>query len=294
MRTALAAWCVAFGAGAAIGAAPQATFRSQVSAVRLDVLVTNGGRPVAGLTGADFEVIDNGVRQAVSVVSGEQPPLDVVFALDRSDSVAGETLERLKEAVSVAARGLRAVDRAALLTFSQTLVLDARLEEWPATFADAVRRVSAGGATAAVDAVFAALSVAEGTGRRTLVLLFSDGFDNRSWLTPSEVVRAARESEVVICGVAFVPKTGRPAQSSAEPHVELLRRLSEATGGEVFTTERGADLAPAFERLLASMRARYLLSYSASGVDARGWHEVKVRLTRARGTVIVRPGYRVK
>jgi hypothetical protein len=198
VRTALLAALVVTSAAGAVGARPQATFRSQVTAVRLDVLVVNDGRPVAGLTSSEFEVFDNGVRQEVTAVQAESTPLDVVFALDRSQSVGGETLIRLKE--------------------------------------------------------------------------------------------AARESEVVIGGVAFVPPEDRRIDTPP-PQVAFMRRLTEATGGEVVEARRGADLAPTFVRILDTMRARYLLTYTASGTNARGWHTLKVRLRHARGTVVVRPGY---
>jgi VWFA-related protein len=267
-------------------------FRAQVSAVRLDVLVRDGNRPVAGLTSSDFEVTDNGVRQAVEAVQAADTPLDVVFVLDRSQSVAGETLSRLKEAVGATTAGLRPADRAALLTFAHDVSLDSPFEADRAAFAAAVSRVTAGGATSALDAVYGALLVAEGSGRRTLVLLFSDGFDNRSWLTAGDIVRTARESEAVICGVAFVLPT--LARGDRPPHVELLRTLSGATGGELVAIDRGADLAPTFVRILDTMRARYLLTYTPAGAETRGWHELKVRLTGARGTVVARPGYFVR
>ena len=41
-------------------------FRSGVSVVRVDVLATDGGRPLEGLTAADFELTDNGVPQDVT------------------------------------------------------------------------------------------------------------------------------------------------------------------------------------------------------------------------------------
>ena len=44
------------------------TFSSKVEAVRVDVLVTEDGKPVRGLRAADFEILDNGVRQTVDIV----------------------------------------------------------------------------------------------------------------------------------------------------------------------------------------------------------------------------------
>jgi len=47
----------------------QQVFRAGTQAVLVDVLVTDRNRPVAGLTTADFELRDNGVRQTIDSVS---------------------------------------------------------------------------------------------------------------------------------------------------------------------------------------------------------------------------------
>jgi hypothetical protein len=79
---------------------PGQTFRSGAEAVRVDVLVTDGNHPVGGLTAADFEVRDSGVRQRVDSVAFEDVPLNVMLALDTSDSVAGPPLLHLKTAAA--------------------------------------------------------------------------------------------------------------------------------------------------------------------------------------------------
>jgi hypothetical protein len=50
---------------------------------------TAGARPDAG----GLRALDNGVPQQVDLVSYEQIPLNIVLALDMSDSVAGDRLE---------------------------------------------------------------------------------------------------------------------------------------------------------------------------------------------------------
>ena len=70
-----------------------AVFSSKVEAVRVDVLVTDNSRAILGLGPSDFELSDNGVPQHVELVSFDQIPLNVILALDMSDSVAGERLE---------------------------------------------------------------------------------------------------------------------------------------------------------------------------------------------------------
>jgi hypothetical protein len=75
--------------GATIAASPQTpTFSSRLEVVRVDVLVTEDGRPVHGLKPADFDIRDEGVPQTVDIVSFEEIPLNVVLAMDISDSVS--------------------------------------------------------------------------------------------------------------------------------------------------------------------------------------------------------------
>ena len=96
MRLAL----VAIGISLAVtGIAGQPTFTARVDGVRVDVLVVDGSRKaLRGLTPADFDIRDNGVPQQVDVVSFGEIPLSVALALDLSESVAGEPLNRLQQA----------------------------------------------------------------------------------------------------------------------------------------------------------------------------------------------------
>src|SRR5580765_5601732 len=79
---------------AQVASVPQTTFRSGVEVVELDVSVTRGGVPVAGLTARDFALTDNGAAQEVASVTLEKLPLSVTMVLDTSQSVAGERLRR--------------------------------------------------------------------------------------------------------------------------------------------------------------------------------------------------------
>src|SRR5215203_1982121 len=77
-------------------AAQQPTFSTRADSGRVDVLVTEGGRPVLGLTPADFEIRDQGVLQQVDLASFEQVPISLVLALDASYSVRGQPLQQLQ------------------------------------------------------------------------------------------------------------------------------------------------------------------------------------------------------
>src|SRR4051812_19882225 len=87
--------------------AQQPTFSTRADSVRVDVLVTAGGRPVPNLMPADFEVRDNGVLQQVDLTSFEQVPISLVLALDASYSVRGQPLQQLQLAGQALLDGLR-------------------------------------------------------------------------------------------------------------------------------------------------------------------------------------------
>src|SRR3990170_3559331 len=107
----------------AVVAAQAPTFSTRLEVVRVDVLVTDRDQIVRGLGPSDFQIRDDGVLQQVDLVSFEQLPVNVLLALDASDSVTGERLEQLRQAGRALLNRLAPEDRAALLTFSHAVAL---------------------------------------------------------------------------------------------------------------------------------------------------------------------------
>jgi Ca-activated chloride channel homolog len=261
--------------------APQAPrFASAVETVRVDVLVTAGGKPVRGLQASDFELFDNGVRQTVNVAAFEQP-LNVILALDMSGSVAGSRLADLQRASWMVLDGLRDGDRAALVTFSHLVVLAADLTGDIARVGSAVDHLTGRGDTALVDGAYAALILGEQEAGRSLLMVFSDGLDTSSWLTPDAVVSIAGRSDVVAYAVA----TGgvRPP---------FLRDLAEATGGRSIDVSSTTTISDTFVGILDEFRGRYVLGFTPQGTGhGNGWHTLQVRVKGRSVSVKARPGY---
>lgn len=153
----------------------QPSFSSKVDAVRLDVLVTRAGRPVEGLTKNDFDVRDDGARQEIELVSLEHLPLNVVLALDSSESVTGTALRHLQEASGQLLEALGDGDQAALLTFNHQVRLSAALTLNRRAVGNALASITPGGGTALRDATYAAIVLGEQVPARTLAVVFTDG-----------------------------------------------------------------------------------------------------------------------
>lgn len=261
--------------------AQRATFSSRVEAVRIDVLVTDKGQPVLGLKPADFEVLDNGVPQQITLASFEQIPLNVVLALDMSESVTGDPLRHLQSASGALLEGLRGEDRAALVTFSHIVALGSDLTKDLGAVRKAFDRTRPSGETALIDASYAAITLGESDVGRALVIVFSDGVDTSSWLTAQAVLETAKRTDAVVYGVS----AGAPKKTN------FLRDLSTATGGTSFEVESTKDLSATFVKILEEFRHRYLVSYSPTGVERGGWHKVDVRVPGKKFTIKARPGY---
>ena len=261
--------------------AQKALFSSRVEAVRVDVLVARGGRPVLELRPEDFTVFDNGVLQHVDLASFESIPLNVVLALDMSSSVAGERLEHLRTAGRALLDDLRPDDQAGLVTFGHAVVLASPLTRDRQQVRAALEGAQASGHTSLVDASYVALVTGESDVGRALVIVFSDGLDTASWLTADAVLGTALRSDAVVYGVC-VRGTARP---------EFLQDLTASTGGELLRVESIKNLSATFLSILEEFRHRYLISYSPRGVAREGWHRLEVRVKQKGATVKARPGY---
>jgi len=285
--------------------APQ--FRTTTTSVMVDVAVHDGKVPVNSLTIDDFELFDNGVRQTLDALSMSQVPLDVSMVMDLSDVIGisdralrWQPLQIFADVVRVTGL-LKPTDRIRLLEANpwgpfEFLALQpaagvaGRSLSWSSY---AVPQSSVFDATAAA---LLARSAAE---RRSLVLVFTDGFDGASVLTPDQVIGVARESDAVVyLARQYGFEELRNRQSpSADP---LLRPISPSaieqvavvTGGLVRHPQPNESMVTFFEEVLADFRQRYLFHYAPTGVSETGWHTITVRLKKpGKYTVTARRGY---
>lgn len=280
-RVRLAAAGVIVLATGVAGLAQQPTFSSRLDVVRVDALVTDGGRPVLGLAPGDFVILDNGTPQTVDLASFETLPVNVILAFDQSNSVTGDRMAQLRDAARAVLGALTPRDQAALVTFSHRVELRQALTHESRLVVDAVSAAKPSGETSLFDGVYAGLLVGVNDGARNLVIVFSDGVDTASWLGAEQIIETAKRSDAVV--YALSPK--------GAGSVPFLRELTDQTGGSTIEVEALRELSARFVAILAEFRHRYLLSYSPKGVTAPGWHRLEVKLKNRRATVKARPGY---
>lgn len=272
---------ISVGAMSDFGQVP--TFSVKIEEVRIDVLVTDHGKPVVNLKKDDFEVFDNGVAQEVNYAGFEQTPIYAVLALDMSASVAGERLDRLKSAGQAFLDGIHKDDRAALITFNNVISLRRPLTADSASVKLALDDLKPSGETSIIDGAYAGLELVDSAAGRPLLVIFSDGLDTSSWLARAAVLDRAKRGRTVVYGIS----------GGELRYDKFLRDLTEATGGSLFETKSTSELEAAFLKILEEFRQRYLITYSPRNVAKGGWHRLTVRVKGRRLDIQARPGYGV-
>jgi VWFA-related protein len=302
--------------GEAFSLDQQRTFRTTTEAVLVDVLVTRGNTPLQGLTAEDFEVRDSGGVQKPQLLLLESMPVDVSIALDVSGSLDGPRLVQLKDAARAAVAALRPMDRARLLSFSDEIRVATEWSTDRGPVTQAIDALSASGWTSLIDATFTALSLPAEPGRRSLLLLCTDGLDTSSWLSPLDVLKVSESSWATVYAVsagtvarlpamsfdfrryqapvdmAPLPRTGQRDELVSDPGASrylFLPVIVSDTGGEVLHARSG-DLRATFLDVLARFNKRYLLSYTPTNTRP-GWHPIEVRVKDRSLTVTARRGY---
>ena len=276
------------------------TFRTRGEGVRIDVLVTDRERPVAGLTSKDFTLTDSDTGQVVEAASLATLPLDVILVLDLSVSLGEEGLSHLTRAADALLAKLRPEDRAALVTFSQVVTLRSALTQDHARVREMVKGLRVHGMTSAIDAAYTAMTLQQDSDRPTLMLLFTDGLDTQSWLTPDAVLDTARQSVAVPYAViagegikAYTTPTASLLSGRAprNPAARFLYDLVQAGGGVFMNAEATNQLERRFTEALENFRQRYVLTYVPRGVEGKGWHPVTIAVKDRRYRIRARPGY---
>ncbi|MBZ5587906.1 MAG: VWA domain-containing protein [Acidobacteriia bacterium] len=268
--------------------APQFLTGIAVHTVELPVTVLDSKtKPVEGLQLADFEVLEDGVKQSISHFAlQKQLPIRMGLVLDTSGSMEKTLPEVQRVVIGFLRNLLQPRDRAYVLAFSERPNL---IEGFTADFKALERALiglKADGETALYDATVYGLFQFSGVrGRKSMVIL-TDGEDNASQMDFEKTLDYAKRSGATIYTVGIdlpITKIGIRSQ---------LTRLARNTGGDAFFLPRGVALEPVYERIDKELRSQYLLAYtSTSEAPPDAFRKLTVKVSRPKVEVRTISGY---
>jgi VWFA-related protein len=277
---------------------PVATFKSSVELVPISAVVRDGrNRLVLNLNADDFLIVDGGIRRRIVDFHRDQTsPISVALLLDVSGSMkigpklafAREVLDRLTEQFEAGR------DEAGLFTFDAALHELQPFTHHPSDIGALFDGVEPFGTTSLYDAIAstARLLMARPPQRRAIIV-FTDGVDTSSRLSPGEVSALASSIDVPVYIVVAVPPIDQApiaahAADANRPGADL-RDLAQWTGGDLRFATTTAQADATAREIVMELRHQYLIAIEAS--DRPEWRQLEVRVRDRHFTVRARAGY---
>jgi Ca-activated chloride channel family protein len=257
-----------------------------VEVVQITAVVTERGRFVGGLERSAFRLFEDGVPQTIGHFSSEGSPLEIVVAIDVSESMT-QAMPQLKNAVKKFLSALGPKDSVTVAAFNDNMFTLTRRETSVVQRTRAIDRLTAWGGTALYDVIIRGVQqLSKQPGRRVLVV-FSDGDDRTSHATIHAVEQAVRANDATLFMVAL----GRGVKEAQLK--SGIERLVDLSGGRALFVERSDQLDVPFAEILEELSNQYILGYESKNVKRDGaWRAVKLEIPGSNYSVRARQGYR--
>jgi Ca-activated chloride channel family protein len=269
--------------------------RVDTTLVLIPVSVTDPmSRFVTGLDKENFKLSEDKVDQEITQFSSEDAPLSVGVVFDTSGSM-GAKLQKSRQAVAQFMKTANPQDEFFLVEFSDRPELVQTFTTQTEEVQNRLTFTQAKGRTALLDGVYLAMNqMKKAHNPRKAILIISDGGDNSSRYTETEVKNAVREADVQIYAIGIfepVMSRGRTAEEMSGP--ALLAEMAEQTGGRHFAVDNLAELPDVAAKIGIELRNQYLLGYSPKNATRDGkYRRVQVKLVKTTGLPQLRAMFR--
>jgi Ca-activated chloride channel homolog len=279
----------------AMTARPNERIRVDVNLVLVPVTVTDPlNRLVTGLERQDFFLYENNALQKIKSFSSEDAPVSIGIIFDLSGSMT-DKINRARNSILEFLRTANPQDEFFVIGFNDRPELITDFTNNVDNIEARLLTVKPGHRTALLDAIYFGLNkMKQAKNERKALLVVSDGGDNRSRYTESEVRAVVRESDVQIYSIGIFDQYAPTREEQLGPI--LLHDVSEETGGQLFRVDDLADMADIATKISAELRNQYVLGYRSEDIKRDGkWRKLKVKLVPPEGlpqlTVHARTGY---
>ncbi len=258
------------------------TFVKDVNLVLVPVTITDGwNHLVMGLHRDDFTLLENGKEQEIQYFSTQDAPISACVIFDTSASMK-DKIGLARKAVEEFVVNSNPKDEFCLITFSDHPNFVVGFEDPVQTVVDKLALVHSVGRTALFDAIYMGVDeLRHAHNPRKVLLIISDGEDNRSRYTAKEITDIIMESDLQAYSIGIFEGWYPFSGPENAPGGRLLRRMADYTGGGSMILRDKTELEDAARVLNLRMRNQYVLGYCPADHDADGkWRDIEVRLKR--------------
>jgi len=291
-------------AGIALAQAPQAPPAQQppqdeVPFYRLDAklvllhasVVDKNGKLLTNIPQSAFKIFEDGVEQPLRLFRREDVPVSMGIIVDNSGSMSAKR-SRVAAAALELVKQSNPEDEVFIVNFNDDTHFDQPLTNDIKKLEGALARMEARGGTAMRDALSRSINYVKKNGKKDkkVLVVITDGNDNSSDTTMDQVLRQARDSEVLIYSIGLLNEEEAREAKAAQ---KALKTLAEASGGMDYYPKSISDVQEITPRVAHEIRNQYILGYTSSNQVMDGsFRQVKVTVVGyGRPTVRTRNGY---
>jgi Ca-activated chloride channel family protein len=250
---------------------PQDKIVINTKLVNLTVSVNDKlGRFVAGLTKEDFKIFDDNIKQDIAFFSDDDAPISLGIVYDVSGSM-GNFSSRSLAMLRYFFDNSHREDEFYVYAFNNRVQLVQDFTSLPEALLNRVAFIKAKGSTALFDATYAAVEkLREGRHHKKVILIFSDGEENSSRYSGTELQKLLRENEVQIYAIGM---------SELSSGAGTLKFIAEPTGGQALFPFDYASAEVVYTRLALMLRRQYVIGFYPSNVTSgTTWHKLHVQI----------------
>jgi VWFA-related protein len=286
--------------------------RVEVNLVQLNVAITDHkGHYITGLRPTDFAISEDNIQQKIASFgegNGPQESVDATTGALKPDPVSSEALTGAnvfvlfdtsnymyrsfalaQDAIADFVKSLDTPERVAFYSYSRNLYRASLLTVDREQVLRGVRSTVAGDQPALYNALLLTLRDAGQFPGRKVLVIFSNGPDESSMVTPEDIGELAQSEAIPI----YVVSTRHAAMDPVS--AAIFRQMSSATGGQAYFTRSWQDQRKAFDSIRDDVGHLYALSYYPQPNPNRGWRTIKVTLlgeAAKKYRIRTRSGYR--
>ena len=253
--------------------AQQVTIRTDVNLVQLQATAVDAdGQIVRNLDRSAFRIFVDDVAQQITFFEKDDAPVSAGIVIDNSASMAPKGQEVMAGALAFA-RASNALDQMFVIHFScrprlglpDGVEFTGKVPE----LEKAIHEFNPAGTTALYDSlVLAQTHLRAAAFPRRVILLISDGGDNSSHISQSELLASLARSNTVIYAIGIYD------DNDVDSRPEVLRKLAEQSGGKAYFPEHFSDVTQICVTIAQDIRSRYTLGFK--GPEDGKFHKIRV------------------
>jgi len=242
------------------------------------------GNPVRMVPDSDFTLLEAGQPVEIKEVfqAGEQGAVSTVLVIDRSGSMIDlGKIDAAKAAAKTFVELMRPEDTAAVIAFNTQVDVVQPFTSDKAALSSAIDSIDAGNDTAMYDALATSIQTLGQVQGRRVVIVLSDGLDNRSQETADTILGSIEGAELSIYAIGL----GDPAAgitSTSGINEDALRAMAEKTNGKYEYTPSPEKLTELYQQISLQLQNEYRLTYVSPNALRDGFERgLEVRVSES-------------